>query len=733
MKRKLIMIFTLLVMIFSGKINVLASGDEITIETTKVLGMDDSYEIKETKEGILLYKTQEIKYFYQNNLILDLKEEYFCSYSEGEWLYLISKNAEKIMLRKINKATKKAKEVEIMISFVSDILIVGNEIIIVGEIRKDALICKYSLELEYIHSYTYGGAGYETFNNIYEYNGDYYLVGTKDAHSLNSPFENVGSINEKKVFMTKINKQGIIVDTIYFNHLEDTEDVLDFEINKGHFLLRIGTNNVYYIYLINSDLEVISYYEEEVNDSLICLSNTLDIIKIKDNLLIYRQNNTFDLGIDSKIKKIIIDDNILKLYYFDEHYLCEALVYQYKIDKQEDIIINTYQNNFHEKMNMLEVKELKVSSFIHDLTLELNKIEPFFDKQIHGTYIGHFNLKINENKQFSLNNKIIIEEYVNVTNGHIYPVGYPLKFFGYAFLDDKMVASGTLLKAGEHTLVLKDNLGKETKISFKVVEDYYNKEEDLPLTDYVISKNQEVNIEIKSDEVIKEVLINGQVYPVVNKEEKQVVVLNGFENYGNYVFQINKVITETKEESHYKTFTVKVLKEAPSITFTEEESDNFKLSMNIYDPDKSLIDMSFLVYLDEELVEVYDSNLKNLDINLGNISLDKVYKIKGILTYDLGNKEIKQVEFLNLEALLDLKEWDLLKVEMDDLANISLNIYTNHEDITINKLMVKDLDLKDKYQVVVDYSPLYISIGLSVIVLIIGGGYYFYKKKKANR
>jgi hypothetical protein len=60
-----------------------------------------------------------------------------------------------------------------------------------------------------------------------------------------------------------------------------------------------------------------------------------------------------------------------------------------------------------------DLKELKISSYIHDLNLELDSIEPYFSKQIPGKYTGHFKIKINDQKSFKIDNYIKIEEYVN--------------------------------------------------------------------------------------------------------------------------------------------------------------------------------------------------------------------------------------------------------------------------------------------------------------------------------
>jgi hypothetical protein len=59
---------------------------------------------------------------------------------------------------------------------------------------------------------------------------------------------------------------------------------------------------------------------------------------------------------------------------------------------------------------------------------------------------------------------------------------------------------------------------------------------------------------------------------------------------------------------------------------------------------------------------------------------------------------------------------------------------TNNKALTINELEVNNQSFSTKYQTIVNYQPLYISLVLSGIIIIIGGAliYYFkvFKKKR---
>ena len=53
---------------------------------------------------------------------------------------------------------------------------------------------------------------------------------------------------------------------------------------------------------------------------------------------------------------------------------------------------------------------------------------------------------------------------------------------------------------------------------------------------------------------------------------------------------------------------------------------------------------------------------------------------------------------------------------------------TNNKALTINELEVNNQSFSTKYQTIVNYQPLYISLVLSGIITIIGGAFIYYFK-----
>lgn len=741
MKKWLIgIICGLFILTINGK-NVSANNEAFETVKNKVLMISSEDEIKEVKEGYLVVNTNFINYVYENNEVLKIEEEYFCHTIDQEYLYLISKNNNSFMLSKVNKKTKKRITSVIEIDNPTSMIISDNEILVVGSDDKDAVIFKYDMNLNYLFKYQYGGLGYESFNEVYDTGEDLLLIGIKDAHSLNSPFLNVGSTGEQKVFVVKISKQGIILDTCYFNHQAVVEE-LDETIFKFNFLMvKIKVDNQYYIYFIDENLDISNYQELEIkgqNQSIISNTNDLLIIQETNTLNLLKEDDIYDLEIPGILKKVEMIDNVLRIYYYQDYYLWEMAVYQYQIIKQEEIVINKLKAEFNEMMDMNTLEEIKVESFIHSLDLKLNKIDPFFSKQVHGTYSGFFEIIINKQKSYSLNIPIIVEEYVNVYDGYTYQTGYSLNFTGYALLDNKSIVSGYKVnEEGLHNLVITDNLGNKSKYTFRIVNDEYYQEvpdENYLKADYIVNKNQEVKIEIKTNELVEDIYVNGEKGTFEITEQGIDIKLTSFDKPGLYPITIDKIVYQDDIYELNKTYLIRVLKEAPIVNIIEEKSENLKISLDVKDEDKSLENLKFVVYDNEGISEVYYLDYNNINISLGNIQKDKEYKIKGFFIYDQGLGTLKEEEFFDSSFKINMDEYLIIAADVDkETSDITVEFFTNNPQLNIVKLKVGNTDLKEKYQIINNYTPLYISIGLSVLVGGIAVCYYFYHKRKMKR
>lgn len=737
-----------LVLTFSTTINVKASttSNEVFDKTTsKILSMNEDERVLEVQDGYLISGSNYIKYIYENNEILKVSEEYFTHITDNEYLYLVSKNDEGIFLSKINKKNKKRDVVLLEIDNPIDMKIIDNELVIVGSDRKDAVICKYDKNLNYLHNYYYGGLGYEGFNQIYADGEDYYLIGTKTGQSINSPFLNVGNTKDLKVFLTKINKQGILLDTCYFNHQNSLEELVDSDFKENLIMVKIKTNSDYHIYCLDTNLNTLNYESKSFtanNQSVI--SNTFKLLTINEtNLLTLIVNNqTYDLT-KGRLKEVIMDDNVLKVYYYQDHYLWEMKIYQYQILKQEDIVINRMNADFDETMDMNSLDEIKVESFIHKLDLKLEKIDPFFNKQVHGVYNVEMGIVINKDKKYIFTNQIIVEEYINIYDGHTYPVGYNLNFSGYALLDNQSIVSGyKVSQEGLYNLVISDANGNKSKYTFRVVNsDYYRKDlseiEHLK-ADYIVNKNEELKVQITTNKEVKEIYVDGESMNFETNEQGIFIKLNMFNNPGMHSFTIDKIVYEKEVYEANKTFLVRVLKDAPVIDIREEDSKNLRIVLDIKDIDQSLENIKFVVYEKdgsvEKIVEMYYLDFLKTAVLVGNIQKDKEYQIKGYFVYDVGLGELVQQEFFDSSFIINMDEYLIIDTDMEsNQTEIGLNIYTDNPNLNILKLKVGTTDLKDKYQVVNNYTPIYISIGLSLLVMGIAGGYYFYHKRKAKK
>ena len=724
--------------------NIKAATDELfDLSEKKIAVINESDVVEEVLDGYLLTNNNYIKYIYDNKEVISISEEYFAHTVDNEYLYLISKNKEGIFLNKINKKSKKQEKVLLEIANPIDITINENELIIVGTDHSDAIISKYDKNLNYLQNYYFGGSGYEAFEKIYCDGEDYYLIGTKDAHSVNSPFLNVGNSGEQKTFVVKINKQGIILETCYFNHQSKIEEFYDSDFNDL-IMIKLKINNEYHVYYLDNNLQTVKYEKLDFSvKNYSVISNTKKLLTVTEsNILTLVADEIYELN-QGILKKVIMDDNVLKVYYYQDNYLWEMIIYQYKIIKKEPIIINRINAEFNENMDMNSLEEIEIESFIHQIDLKLDSIDPYFSKQIHGMYSADFKIVINSEKSFQLANNIIVEEYINIYNEHTYPVGYNLHFSGYALLDNKSIVSGfKVTEAGIHNLIVTDNIGNKSKYNFWIVDSDYYKKDDNSLeflkAEYIINKNEELMVEIKTNNRVKEIYVDGESMNFETNEQGVFFKLTMFDKPGMYQFTIDKIVYDTKSYEPNKTYLVRVLKDAPIIDIREEDSKNLKIVLDIKDLDKSLENIRFVVYEknkdEENIVEVIAFDFLKTNVLIGNIQKDKEYGLKGYLVYDVGLGELVTEEFFDTSFIINMDEYLIMETgEIDDFTEIGVEFNTNNPALNIIKLKVGNTDLKDKYQVINDYTPIYISVGLSMIVLGIGVGYYFYRKRKNSR
>ena len=731
--RKIVFFIGVMILLFSNNFYAHAKSSELTQENEKIWAVPQQCEIKEVEKGLLYINNDIIKYIYNSQEVCSIKEEYLTHIIDSEYLYLVTNNNQNIYLRSININDKKENVILLNMNCCNQILIIDNELTLIGSSNNDACITKYNKKLNFLYEHKFGGSSYEEFVKLYYYNNKYYLIGKKDAHSKNSPFMDVGSSGEVKAFACIIDNKGIIEASIYFNFNEKNELLYTSDFKNNKLMVCIKLLNTYQTYILNTNLETLDIEESVLTYDKILLSNTGNILYINEERISVNEEE-FKIDIDNQILYLDIIDNVLKVYYYKDYYLWESSIYQYKIENQEDIIVNIYNAEFNEKMNMNELKELKISSYIHDLNLELDSIEPYFSKQIPGKYTGHFKIKINDQKCFKIDNFIKIEEYVNIYDNHIYPVGYKLRFFGYGLLDGKSVVSDTILKdVGVHDLLISDALGKTKKYTFQVAENYYFNQEEYTFSDYTIRKNDTIKLYFKTNKMIENIYINNQkvAFDQVNEDVK--VILNDFQKHGIYIYNINKIEYIDEVKNIEKTFTVRVLKDEPIINITEEKSENFTLNIDFMDNDFSVRDLYFEVYYDDELQEILHSYLNDFKYKVGNIQKDKKITINGYIDYDIGNGELKKVEVLKSSFYIDESSYELLNIQRVD-NQIKLEVMTNNKALTINELEVNNQSFSTKYQTTVDYQPLYISLILSAIITIIGGAliYYFkvFKKKR---
>ena len=425
---------------------------------------------------------------------------------------------------------------------ISDFVINNDIIYICGEKENDAVIYQYSLNLNYLNEESFGGDGFESFVNINYINNKLYLIGEKDSTSFNSPFKNCGSKDTIKTFMIILNDN--ITEEVYFNFSNETETFKEVIYDEYIYLLLSNNQIICLDYNLNNI--PIKKYNYPINSLILSIDKELLTFNYNNNLL-YLNNQLFYQS-PFKIVNITQKSGYLTIYFQDEEIIYEQVLFEYHIDKNEDLICSKY----HYDLNTLD--NLEVNSYFEKFKKEIKTYDPYLQKQIDGTYNIKYLISRTNNKSFLIDGKLIVQHFVNIINNGIYKVNKELSFFGKALLNGKEIYNGYIInEPGDYELTL-ENINHEIKsYYFKVVDNYYL--DDLTVTyfaDYLVNQNEQLDVvlelnNIKVDE-IKEILVNNQKYDLFTIKDNQIFIhFMGKNYYSIDVYKINKIILKNNE------------------------------------------------------------------------------------------------------------------------------------------------------------------------------------------
>lgn len=709
------------------KITVQTSTNEFEEEITNIISLNEGTIINFQESAILL-KTNQIINFEEQ-----AKEIYFDTVTDfkitnGTGFFLIGN-----LIYQADLTTE-----ELNLTEISDLnnynlnargMIIYNETIYAyGEIENDAAVIALTLEDDELNQIILGGTANELFMDAFVLNQKLFLIGEKDSISHESPLQNVGLPNTKKIFILSydlnLDEQ---LDQIYFNQIETSEEYLNYLIKDDYFYIKLNSS----ILKIDENLNLL-IQDQTVNcdlDKNYFLFETKNKIKtiIENNKKITLDNINLT-NIEGNISLTKVYNGNLIIYTINQNKINTYKISEYHIEKND--IVTT--NRLYPEINFQN--KLIINSYFEKLKIEINNLNPTLLKNIDGVYDITYKITKEDGTFFLIDGKYELKPFINIVEGGIYQIDKELLFYGNAKLNGQIIYNGYKVKEeGNYELKITNANNKETTYHFKIIENYYKDDECITIKpDIVINKNKnfKININFKKDKntTIKELWINSSKYENFSVQDQQIAInLTSDTKYSVKNYHIDKIVYEEDQLYEYpinENYVVMTLKDNPEI-YMEKEINNQKITLNyeFNDQDKSFNYLKTELYNGNDLVGV-NYNYFNSKIKIMNLDLKQItckHYLVSFDGYNTSTTEIMEYEiknynynkFLNSTFTVE-QHLNNLKIEMDPVEAdlISLSAADNN---LIKDLKITDNNLNPKTIIIISS----IIIGLGIITLFL--------------
>ncbi len=719
-------------------------------------------EIVETPFGKLTEKGT-IKAISNNNILLVTKEkwqivknsvvcfeknsEYLTHIISGNLLIVAAKTADVTTIYKVSLSSYQDNSCLGAFSDVKAIIADNNYFWLLGSKDNDGAIAKYDFNLNEYSVKQYGGDGYECFNHAIIKDGNIYIAGTKDAHSDNGLFANVGSLGETKSFILQLDERDNITKIKYFNEQTPYEIITSFKCSANSLFVLLETTTG--VVLFTFDNELTCYEKQVITECHIydIVSESgyyLQLCEATPNKKLLVNGEELALAITGELVFLSFLDNVLYIYTQSGNYLTEYAIYEYHVNHFTDYLITKDNRYFVESENQNNTAYIEVASYLHKIDVYVEEITPFFDKQIAGEYEAQFAITINNNKQYLKKGQIIVEQDVNIIDEYIYPTGYMLKFYGYAMLDHTPIYSGyQLTTPGDYELVITDVNNNSITYHFKVVENYYASNcISQQFLDYYVNKNEEITLSINctEPELVTKLVVNNEEVLVPSSK----VTVKENEILFDYIASNQAGVTEILINGIYygdafvginTKYQVMVLKDVPSLTIQITDAANLAFKVvGIEDNDLAILDIETTITEAGRIIKTANSYLQNQTISLKDLKLDTYYQIKLDLVYDLGDGNIKKVNFFNYEGQQKKLIDEFIKLDFtyqqNKLTDVLIDVQTANYHLELKQLKVGEQNLASIYQLKRNYTTLIICIFLTIISIGTLATIYYLKRRK---
>lgn len=656
-------------------------------------------------------------------------------------LYLIVKDAKNYLyLIKDNKITK---QIEIIMDSPKAISLCNNSIIIGGSNNNNMSIEKYDETLQLLDNINYIGNGMQMCNQLICIDGYIYVGGIKDAISENKYFKNVGSKNEIKTFIFKIDEDLNLIKDAYFNELMEKEilkDLYQYQDNIGVVIQ--GDKN--YNYVLDKNLNMVSRANIKENVHIVQTNKKHGI----GQLYLYQSPNYIKLEIQKN--NIVETINMTEGTYIN-HYVNKGILYIYYLYNETIYLqeLSEYHIDYLETLYLdyfdydeTTLNHFQVDSYLEDLTTKIDNISPYFVRNQNGKYEITYFLTRENNDEIIIKTPLIVRDYVNIRDGLVYPLGYQLFFFGNAKLNNKSINNGASLNTeGLQTLEITNANGEIKTYSFTVVDSYY-KTINLPTmqTDFVMDKNATLWLSLGTKEV-KSIAVNGinvgkirkinnEYWAEINKENTPELIKVGYQKL---------VITEIQysdneiDKVNYSMI-LYVNKDNPNYVIQEtNDKQKLNLKIDVSDEDQSLTNVIVDVYQNNKIIKSYVTNLKNIKITLPKLAINTPFEL-----YVRAKSENENTTLMYYKGKLSKDITIPLTITFNENDN-SIKTINIELDLSSTRLQHQQLllgqnkqNLSSKYQVTKNNTITIISIVGSLMIIIFVIIIMLKKKKQQN-
>ncbi len=688
------------------------------------------------RKGSIYYYLNNVTYY--DNTTITTSGKTLDAFIKDDNLYALNDNN---MLYKIDITTNEKTSLSLGYD-AFDMMLVNDLIYVVGTKDNDAILYIYNLNLTSLSKYIYGGEGYEAFKYIYLAGDIIYLFGEKSGISHNSPFQNVGNLEDTKAFVVTLDSEFHLNKGFYINEHTNKESFTSIICHDDEFYFIIkDAKNVFYQYHLNKELLLVEHYNLGsifTFDDIVLVDNYLIneakvyvyIFNHKLYYSIYDGNIIHDYLIKIDVEKLIdaqINNGHLQIYYQSNQniYLSDLSMYYFKV-KNEKVV--TYKDpTYLDTDHFVAMSYFEKLDFVYDEALNSD-----ISLNNSAKYLATYTATANDGNTYSLKVPYIVKPYLNVIDQGIYEKGYVLEFTDELYLNEEKLYKGEVLdKVGQFKLkhVTKEGI-KEYTIYIK--DKYYK---DLTFNHYDVLLTQNIkdcyqyNITLNVDKKVKKIYVNDESFAFL-QDGKNILLEFSSNYYGITSYRINYL--EFDDGTIYelnKDITIKTKKDPPSLALNYQDHN---IIYQVNDDDEAILDVIVKYYENDKLLHIEKTYLEDYQINY----VSKANRVEVLLQYELATSNIYESMLFstNIDKLKkDNKLFSLTFTWQDNtLENITINSF-NQKAITFTNATVFDTSLDKTFIKETNNLYIYLIIIFTIIMVISSIIIFILKKKKAKK